>query len=266
MIKRLSTAAIGVAFACSIGSVQASPYFGFDGRHYGEIEAPNFGRAKVEHGKLDHADAPRKCLKPVIRALLDKVEDVFGPVEVISTCRPGATIAGTGRPSRHASGNAVDFEAGGRKTAILRWLVANNHAGGTMTYSDMTHIHIDYGPHFVSLARPLPGLQVESQNSTSTSSRSNGSSGASNSRNGSVSSKSNSGARYASGYARDYERGSRPYAVGEYSYASDRSYGGSYGNSDYRQQLRHDLPPVAHAHSVWRRWATRPAPLAFMQL
>ena len=54
MIRRLSTAAIGCAFVCSIGSVQASPYFGFDGRHYGELQnAPNFGRAKVEHGKLD---------------------------------------------------------------------------------------------------------------------------------------------------------------------------------------------------------------------
>jgi hypothetical protein len=246
MIKRLSTAAIGCAFVCSIGSVQASPYFGFDGRHYGELQnAPNFGRAKVEHGKLDHADAPRKCLQPEIRALLERVEDIFGPVEVISTCRPGATIAGTGRPSRHASGNAVDFEAGGRKVAILRWLVANNHTGGTMTYADMSHIHIDYGPHFVSLARPLPGLQVASNNSSSSTSRSS----VSNNSNSSISSKSSSaiatrtagrgsyrGDRYADADSHAYDGGSRRYASGEsgYSYASDRSYGGSYGNSDYR--------------------------------
>ena len=239
MIKRLSTAAIGCAFVCSIGSVQASPYFGFDGRHYGELQnAPNFGRAKVEHGKLDHSDAPRKCLQPEIRALLEKVEDMFGPVEVISTCRPGATIAGTGRPSRHASGNAVDFEAGGKKTQILRWLVANNHTGGTMTYADMSHIHIDYGPHFVSLARPLPGLQVASQSSSTSKSSSTPSStrsGASSSTSTS-SSKSNSGARYASGYSRYYDGSSSRYAASDsgYSYASDRPYGGSYGNSDYR--------------------------------
>ena len=200
MIKRLSTAAIGVAFACSIGSVQASPYFGFDGRHYGEIEAPNFGRAKVEHGKLDHADAPRNCLKPEIRALLEKVEDVFGPVEVISTCRPGATIAGTGRPSRHASGNAVDFEAGSKKAAILKWLVANNHTGGTMTYSDMSHIHIDYGPHFVALAAPSGGGGTRTASGVTRSER------------------------YAEGYSRYYdggssrngceERGMRRYAYG----------------------------------------------------
>jgi len=227
MIKRLSTAAIGCAFACSIGSVQASPYFGFDGRHYGEIEnAPNYGRAKVEHGKLDHADAPRKCLKPEIRALLEKVEDLFGPVEVISTCRPGATIAGTGRPSRHASGNAVDFEAGSKKAQILNWLVANNHAGGTMTYSDMSHIHIDYGPHFVSLAPSRGGgTPVASRSVTS------GVSGSRTASRGSAGS-----ARYAEGYSRAYDGGSRRYAGGEsgYSYASERSYGGSYGSSEYR--------------------------------
>jgi len=234
MIRRLPTAAIGFAFACSIGSVQASPYFGFDGRHYGELQnAPNFGRAKVEHGKLDHADAPRKCLQPEIRALLEKVEDMFGPVEVISTCRPGATIAGTGRPSRHASGNAVDFEAGGKKAQILRWLVANNHTGGTMTYADMSHIHIDYGPHFVALASPLPGLQVASHGGSTSTSRSNNNTSADTrtASRGSVRSE-----RYAEGYSRYYDGGSSRYATSDagYSYASSRSYGGSYGNSEYR--------------------------------
>ena len=71
---------------------------------------------------------------------------------MISTCRPGARIAGSGRISRHASGNAVDFEAGNRKGAIINWLVANHKKGGTMTYPDMSHIHIDVGQHFVSLA------------------------------------------------------------------------------------------------------------------
>ena len=84
--------------------------------------------------------------------MLDQVEARFGPVKVISTCRPGARIAGSGRISRHASGNAVDFEAGNRKGAIINWLVANHKTGGTMTYPDMSHIHIDIGQHFVSLA------------------------------------------------------------------------------------------------------------------
>lgn len=94
----------------------------------------------------------RGCLTPAARALLSRIEGQFGRVQVVSTCRPGARIAGTGRVSRHASGNAVDFNApSGRKAAIVRWLIANHHSGGTMTYAGMSHIHVDIGPRFVSL-------------------------------------------------------------------------------------------------------------------
>ena len=218
MIKRLSTAAIGFAFACSIGSAQASPYFGFDGRHYGELQdAPDFGRPKpVAHGILDAKDAPRKCLTDPIRAVLEKVEDVFGPVEVISTCRPGATIAGSGRPSRHASGNAVDFEAGGRKAQIVKWLVANHHTGGTMTYSDMSHIHIDVGPYFVALAAPSGG------GGTRTGSRGT--------------------RRYTADYARDNEGGSRRYAAGTSSAMRGYAYG--YGRGEGGSQYRNGYAAV----------------------
>jgi hypothetical protein len=100
----------------------------------------------------DSPEAPRTCLTQAARALLQTIEAKFGPVKVVSTCRAGATIAGTGRPSRHASGNAVDFNAGPRKGEILRWLIANHKAGGVMTYPDMDHIHVDIGQHFVSIA------------------------------------------------------------------------------------------------------------------
>lgn len=93
----------------------------------------------------------RGCLTPAARALLGRIESQFGSVQIISTCRPGARIAGTGRISRHASGNAVDFNAGGRKAAIVRWLIANHKSGGTMTYAGMSHVHVDIGYRFVSL-------------------------------------------------------------------------------------------------------------------
>lgn len=93
----------------------------------------------------------RTCLTSAARSLLSRIESQFGGVQVISTCRPGARIAGTGKISRHASGNAVDFNAGGRKAAIVRWLIANHKSGGTMTYAGMNHIHVDIGYHFVSL-------------------------------------------------------------------------------------------------------------------
>jgi hypothetical protein len=100
----------------------------------------------------DPPEAHRACLTVAARALLDRIEQKFGPVKVISTCRPGAIIPGSWRPSRHASGNAVDFDAGSRKAAIVAWLIANHRNGGTMTYAGMNHIHVDIGPHFVSIA------------------------------------------------------------------------------------------------------------------
>jgi len=91
------------------------------------------------------------CLKPEARALLDRIEAEFGRMEIISTCRPGARIAGTGRISKHATGEAIDFNAGNRKGDVVRWLIANHKAGGTMTYATMSHVHVDVGHHFVAL-------------------------------------------------------------------------------------------------------------------
>ena len=95
--------------------------------------------------------ASRSCLQAEARALLARIEQNFGPVSVISTCRPGAVIAGSGKPSKHRYGLAVDFDAGGRKGQIVQWLIANHHSGGTMTYGNMSHIHVDIGQRFVSL-------------------------------------------------------------------------------------------------------------------
>jgi hypothetical protein len=110
-------------------------------------EEPATAEAKVSH----RGGGNRRGLTSAALALLDRIESNFGPVNVISGYRPGARIAGTGRISRHASGNAIDFDAGSRKGAIVKWLIANHKSGGTMTYADMGHIHVDIGQHFVSL-------------------------------------------------------------------------------------------------------------------
>ena len=94
------------------------------------------------------------CLTWEARALLNRIRAQFGSVEIVSTCRPGARIAGTNHPSRHASGQAIDFRVPGKKGQVVRWLIANHHNGGVMTYRDMDHIHVDIGPHFVALNRP----------------------------------------------------------------------------------------------------------------
>ena len=93
----------------------------------------------------------RGCLTPGARALLGRIESQFGAVQIISTCRPGARIAGSGRISRHASGNAVDFNAGGRKGGDRALADRQPQSGGTMTYAGMSHIHVDIGPRFVAL-------------------------------------------------------------------------------------------------------------------
>ncbi len=99
------------------------------------------------------ASTSRACLAGSVRAVLGRVEQQFGAVQIVSTCRPGATIAGTGKRSKHASGEAVDFVApNGKKAEVVRWLIANHKSGGTMTYPMMNHIHIDVGYRFVSLA------------------------------------------------------------------------------------------------------------------
>jgi hypothetical protein len=94
------------------------------------------------------------CLTADAQTLLGRIRAQFGNVEIVSTCRPGATIAGTNIPSKHASGQAIDFRVPGRKAEVVRWLMANDHMGGIMTYSDMDHIHVDVGARFVALNRP----------------------------------------------------------------------------------------------------------------
>ncbi len=154
MFKRLAIAA-GMLLAVHVTSAAAGPYYGYDGQHYGEVKAaPDYGRprqAQPQRQAKYRGGGNRRGLTSAMLALLDRIESKFGPVNVISGYRPGARIATTGRISRHASGNAADIDAGSRKGAIVKWLIANHKSGGTMTYADMSHIHVDIGQHFVSL-------------------------------------------------------------------------------------------------------------------
>ena len=140
MTKRMSSALLAVALLAAGASIST------------DADARANGRRS--HDESEHAGAgtSRSCLTSAARGILQQIEARFGAMKIISTCRAGATIAGSGRPSRHASGNAIDFEAGSKKSAVIDWLSSNHHAGGTMTYPDMNHIHVDIGSHFVSLS------------------------------------------------------------------------------------------------------------------
>ena len=89
--------------------------------------------------------ASRGCLTAETRSVLNRMEARFGRVKVISTCRPGAVIAGSGRPSQHRYGKAVDFIPNGNRAAMLAWLRANAR-GAVITYAS-GHIHFDTGSY-----------------------------------------------------------------------------------------------------------------------
>lgn len=133
MLTRLCLALFGFVCAFSLAAGQAE------------------ARASYHGG--GGASTSRACLTSSARALLNRIEAKFGKVQIVSTCRPGARIRGTGKRSKHASGEAIDFNAPrGKKAEIVRWLIANHRSGGTMTYPGMNHIHVDIGYRFVSLA------------------------------------------------------------------------------------------------------------------
>jgi peptidase M15-like protein len=91
--------------------------------------------------------ARTSCLPGSVKAKLAQIRAKFGPVRIVSTHRPGARIAGSGKRSYHASCRAVDFHAPrGKYRQVVAWL-KRSHSGGVGTYScGMNHIHIDNGP------------------------------------------------------------------------------------------------------------------------
>lgn len=120
-------------------------------RDGGAAEAREVSRENVFHRYVERnpvKGASRACLTAETRAVLNRLEARFGAVKVISTCRPGATIAGTRKPSYHRYGMAVDFNVpkGVSKQAMVRWLYDNNK-GVVMTYKYMGHIHFDTGSY-----------------------------------------------------------------------------------------------------------------------
>lgn len=131
-------------------AASAKPYYGNPG--YKTKHHAKSGRKHVRRSG-GGSSASTGCLTSEARNLLGRIQSQFGNVQVISTCRPGARIATSGKRSKHASGQAIDFRVPGRKAEVVRWLIANHRSGGTMTYRDMDHIHVDVGGRFVALNR-----------------------------------------------------------------------------------------------------------------
>lgn len=87
------------------------------------------------------------CTPADLRSIMHRLSRNVGTLRVISGHRPGARIAGTRKPSYHASCRALDFHppAGTYSRAVS--FLRSNWDGGIGTYSGrLHHIHIDNGP------------------------------------------------------------------------------------------------------------------------
>ena len=120
-----------LAVLVAVGMITAAPAEARRHAHYGGHHTHG------HHGGLAHVN-PR---------LAAKVRQVVGAchAHVVSGLRPGARIAGSGRRSRHASGQAVDVSGN------YRCIYA--HLRGWPSYSldgpRMRHVHISLGEgHF----------------------------------------------------------------------------------------------------------------------
>jgi uncharacterized protein YcbK (DUF882 family) len=145
-MRKVTISAIAALMAVLIPAVAEAKRYDGDG---GKLK----NRSMTSRNQASSGSS-RSCLTSEARALLNSIENKFGRVQIVSTCRPGARIATSGRPSKHASGQAIDFRVPGKKKQVVNWLINNHGDGGTMTYSDMDHIHVDVGYHFVALNRP----------------------------------------------------------------------------------------------------------------
>jgi hypothetical protein len=114
------------------------------------VSTPASAKTLQEYGQQSSDLSARRgpstapgCLPAEIKAALARVRADCGRVQVVSTPRPGARIAGSGRRSYHASCRAVDFNA--PKGCALG--VLSGWQGGLGVYSGaMNHLHIDNGP------------------------------------------------------------------------------------------------------------------------
>lgn len=80
----------------------------------------------------------------VVAEKLMEVERTFGPITIISSCRPGATVKNSGRPSMHSYCRAIDFNPPRGKYSQVANFLKSTWSGGVGTYSGcFNHIHID---------------------------------------------------------------------------------------------------------------------------
>ena len=84
-----------------------------------------------------------KLPKP-LRTFLVRVQEKCAGFKVVSACRPGARVAGSGRPSLHASCQAADYQV--RKPACALQLAKGWPGGHSVDYRAVNHFHASWSP------------------------------------------------------------------------------------------------------------------------
>lgn len=149
-MTRLIAALVLCLFASPVAAQCVSNNDGKQTCQGSEYRASESPRGKYSRGG---STTDRRCLTSDTRSVLEQAESHFGVrFKLVSTCRPGARIAGTNHISEHAHGRAVDLlvPRGTSKQAVVNWFYANAK-GVTMVYRGMAHVHFDTG-HFHKLA------------------------------------------------------------------------------------------------------------------
>ena len=98
-----------------------------------------FGVTLLVRGKLSTAKLP----KP-LKMFLVRVQSKCAGFKVVSACRPGARVAGSGRPSLHASCQAADYQV--RKPACALQLAKGWPGGHSTDYRAVNHFHASWSP------------------------------------------------------------------------------------------------------------------------
>jgi uncharacterized protein YcbK (DUF882 family) len=130
--------------ALMVFSTPAFADSGFDNFSH-QFNSKTEHQAKKHKGKSESSG--NYCMPSEIRAILDNVRSLFGQINILSTHRPGAKIAGTNKASYHSSCRAVDFVPPKNKYKEVAAYLKSNWKGGVGTYSGrFRHIHVDTGP------------------------------------------------------------------------------------------------------------------------
>ena len=130
-----------IALAILIVAAQCSRAHGTESTHGIQRQARS---VHSHHRTTGRNTVSPNCLTAETRSLLSRLESAIGPVKLVSTCRQGATIRGTGgSPSLHRYGCAFDFETP-RKGEAVR-LLRSLKLGSVITYRHSRHVHADIG-------------------------------------------------------------------------------------------------------------------------